>query len=81
MKDILKAMEEGVVKRSNTLRFNCNDCFETVLRSDTINVQQKLIFLLSVFGWSITTCQTILKRINNESFIDITNELNLKSAL
>lgn len=78
--NLLTLVTNAVVERNNNLRFNTHECFELVLES-TISQHKKIIFLINVFDWSLSTCQEIVKRSEDESFVTITNDLNIRGLL
>lgn len=83
MKDILKLLQEQVVEKSNSLRFNSSPMFDLVIKSDKFVKLEKIRFLRTIFGWSLYTCKTVIDRMIDDdlSFMDITNELNSKGLL
>lgn len=83
MKDILKSLQEHVVERSNSLRFNSSEMFDLVIKSDKFKKLEKIGFIKNIFGWNFATCKTVIDRMINDdiSFMDITNELNSKGLL
>lgn len=80
MRDIVKQIEEKIVHRNNTLRFELDSEMELVIKNTT---QLKAIkFLKLTMDLKFKACQEIFKRVNSgESFTTVTNDLNVRGLL
>jgi hypothetical protein len=80
MKKLLKKIEEDIVTRHNNLRFRCNEMITLALRADVPQIE-KHVFLRSLFDFELIAVKEILDRIENECFLDITNDLNIRKLI
>lgn len=82
MKDLLKLISEYEVTRTNKLRYTLGHIFEDILRNNNYDTVQKILYLRSIFGWDLQTCQRIILECNSgKSFTDITDKLNIEGKL
>lgn len=81
MKDILKKIEEEIVAKHNNLRFKNSHMIEAAIKAGNSTIE-KVAFVRTIFGWNLNTCQLIVHAVEDgKSFMDITNELNVKGEL
>ena len=81
MKHLLKTIEDQIVSSHNNLRFRCGSMIDAAVASADTKIE-KIIFLKEIFGYSLVTLNEIVDRMSKgESFLDITNQMNIEKRL
>jgi len=81
MKDIINAIEDKIVHRNNTLRFQLSHLMEAAFKN-SIGPVEYCRFLKNTMDLSLSVSKEIYDRLClGESFTDITNDLNTRKLL
>lgn len=78
----IQMLQEAQVKIDNNLRFNHSETFNLILKSDEITKSKKVLFIGLIFEYNFVVCTEIVERCSNgESFLDVTNDLNVRKSI
>ena len=81
--DLIKIIKDNSVEQKNKLRFECTSMMEAALRASPSKFIACKFLKITMDSITLSACLETYDRVvtNNESFLTVTNDLNIRGLL